>query len=124
MQSFPSDAAERVARLWVDNGYILVVQHFTKLANQHRVVGKLAFADASHIPQKPFPADKSVDCHDIIGPARINNLRGHLEIHERIMVAEQDERRFEAFCADALNFGAMGHHGRPAEEFCNGFQIP
>ena len=86
-------AAERIARLGVEQPYGAVVHDALELADQRDVVGELPLADAADIPQQLLAPDKTVDCHDIIGAMGIDRPRRDLEVQKGVMVAQHQIRR-------------------------------
>ena len=99
--------AKRIASLGINHGDIAVFNHFSQVPHQGEVVGEFTLADAPHVAKKPFPADKSVNRHHIVCPFGIDGLCEHLEIHEGVVVAQQQVRRLELLGTLIMNDGLM-----------------
>ena len=118
-------AAKGIAGFRINNCYIPVVQDFAYLTNQHSVTGELAGADASHAPQEPFPADEPIYRHHVICLVGIDDLGCNLEVHEGVVVAKEDVRRFQVLRSRMpVDNGLVNHHIRPAQELGERLQVP
>ena len=118
-------SAEGIPGLRVHHRDVPVADNLGELPHQDGVVCEFALADAAHGPEKPLPADESVNSHHVVGAVGVNNLSGNLEVHKGVVVAQQQVRRLQGNVHPVeMDCGPMGNHIRPAEEFGYGFEIP
>ena len=101
-------AAEGVAGLGIEDSDVAPVHHPLKLANEGQVPGELALADAAHEPEEPFPLQKAVDGHHIVAPMGEDGPGGHGEVHEGVVVAQQQIGGLHALHVHLLQLVFMG----------------
>ena len=117
-------AAERVARFGVDDGDIAVFDHPLQLADQGNVAGELSLADASDVPQQLLAADEPVDGDHVVGAVRENGFGCDLEIHEGVVVAQEQIRRLQVFGARFGEDVPVFDHIRHAQDPFQRLEIP
>ena len=92
--------AEGISRLGIYSGDVACVNDSFKLSYEQYVVGELALADAADESQQPFSLKESVDSDHVVHAVGESGPRGHLEVHECVVVAQQQIRRLYALHAD------------------------
>ena len=70
--------------------------------------------DTTYTAKQVLPADKTVNCHDIICSIRENGFRCYLEIHKRIVIAQEEIWRFQSFGTMFSDYGSMPNCCRKA----------
>ena len=83
-------AAEGIPGLGVEDHHVAVFRGAQHIADQGQIGGEFPGADAADIPQQPLPVEEAVDGHHKVGPGRPDGPGGHHEIHEGVVVAQQE----------------------------------
>ena len=123
-RQYGGSATEGIASLGINNRNVPVFNHFRQVPDQRDVVGKLALADAAYVAQQPLAPDEAVDRNHVIGTPRVDGLGQHLEIHERIVVAQKHIGPFKVLGAVVMDDGLVREYVREAQEISNGAQVP
>ena len=116
-------AAEGVPGLGVEDGDVPPVHHPLELADQRHVPGELPLADAADEPQEPFPLQKPVDGHHVVGPMGEHGPGGHGEVHEGVVVAQQQIGGLHALHADLGQLVFMGDQRPRRQQPGHGHQV-
>ena len=116
-------AAEGVPGLGVEDGDVPPVHHPLELADQRHVPGELALADAADEPEQPLPLEKPVDGHHVVGPMGEHGPGGHGEVHEGVVVAQQQVGGLHALHAYLRQLVFMGDQRPGRQEPGHGQQV-
>ena len=116
-------AAEGVAGLGVEDGDVPPVHHPLELADQRHVPGELPLADAADEPQEPFPLQKPVDGHHVVGPMGEHGPGGYGEVHEGVVVAQQQVGGLHALHVHLRQLVFVGDQGARRQQPGHGHQV-
>ncbi len=86
----------RIARFWIVDHDLPLVQQAAGLANEVNIVDEFALAEAADHSHDRFTPDETIQSDDVIGTAGEEGCGHDFEIQETVMVAEHDVRRFDA----------------------------
>ena len=95
--------AQRIAGLRIHHGNISPLNDVLQLVDQRQIRRELSGADAADQPQQPLPPGKSVNGYDKIRPSWPHGPGGDFEIHERIVIAQQQIWRLDVLHPDLFN---------------------
>ena len=110
--------AKRITCLRIQNKYVAVAHDLAQMTDQRHIIGEFALADAPYVPEKLFPADKSVYGHHVIGAMRKDRPCRYLEIHKRVMIAQHQIRRLQSLSTCADDLCSVNKCVRCAENVC------
>ena len=110
-----------IARFGVDDDDVAPVNDLLDVPHERQVADELACSQASHLPVYPFSEGfKAFQLGYVVGPVRPHGKRGHVEVHEGMVRAEQEVGRFYALHVFLPDFQPVADGIEPADQVHEG----
>lgn len=110
-----------IARFGVDDDDVAPVNDLLDVPHERQVADELARSQASHLPVYPFAEClEAFQLGDVVCPVRPHGKRGHVEVHEGMVRAEQEVGRLDARHVFLPDFQPVADGVEPADQVHEG----